>query len=286
MTHAIQGGKITRGIYYGYVFIFLAYLLTPLLITGILAFNNNSSVSFPWQGFTLKWFFSTNPDHIGVFGEKRMLDAISMSLSIALSVTVLSTLLGISNAFLFERENFIGKRFLYLLMLVPLVIPGVVLGISILSFAHRISNTLDTLFGKGAGSFLNPGYWLVVFGQLSFITTLATLVITARLKRFDKALEEAAMDLGASRIGAVLLVTFRFLAPAIFSAAVISFIYSFNNFNTTYFLIGTKPTLPVLLYSRLRFGITPEINAVSVLLIIVTGILGISSLLPGREKTG
>lgn len=284
MTHAIQGGKITRSIYYTYVFLFLAYLLTPLLVTGILAFNNNSSVSFPWQGFTLKWFFSRTPGAEGVFGEKRMVEAIIMSLKIALSVTVLSTLLGISNAFLFEREKFVGKNFLYLLMLIPLVIPGVVLGISILSFTHRISLIFDAAFGKGAGKFLRPGYWLVVLGQLSFITTLATLVITARLKRFDKALEEAAMDLGASRVGAVILVTFRFLAPAIFSAAVISFIYSFNNFNTTYFLIGTKPTLPVLLYSRLRFGITPQINAVSVLLMIITGILGMSSIISGKGK--
>ncbi len=151
---------------------------------------------------------------------------------------------------------------------------------------HRKENTFSfprkqSHYGYFPKDFDN---WLVVLGQLSFITTLATLVITARLKRFDRALEEAAMDLGASRIGAVILVTFRFLAPAIFSAAVISFIYSFNNFNTTYFLIGTKPTLPVLLYSRLRFGITPQINAVSVLLMIITGILGMSSLLSGKEK--
>ncbi len=284
MTQAIQGGKITRGIYYAYVFLFLAYLLTPLVVTAILAFNNNSSVAFPWQGFTLKWFFSNSSENPGVFGEKRMMEAILMSLNIAFSVTILSTILGVSNAFLFERENFAGKRFLYLLMLVPLVIPGVVLGISILSFTHRISVVLDALFGKGVGRFLRPGYWLVVLGQLSFITTLSTLVITARLKRFDRSLEEAAMDLGTSRLGAVFLVTFRFLAPAIFSAAVVSFIYSFNNFNTTYFLIGTKPTLPVLLYSRLRFGITPQINAVSVLLMFVTGLLGMTSLLSGREK--
>lgn len=284
MTHAIQGGKITRGIYYAYVFLFLAYLLTPLLITGILAFNTSSSVSFPWQGFTFKWFFSKIPGSKGVFGEKRMMEAIMMSLKVAFSVTILSTILGILNAFLFERENFIGKRFLYLLMLIPLVIPGVVLGISILSFAHRISIILDTALGKGAGRFLQPGYWLVVVGQMSFITTLATLVITARLKRFDMATEEAAMDLGASRIGAVLLVTFRFLAPAILSAGIVAFLFSFNNFNTTYFLIGTKPTLPVLLYSRLRFGITPEINAVSVILIAVTGLLGLSSILSSSEK--
>jgi len=279
-----QGASFFKGVYYTYVFLFLMYLLTPLLITAILAFNDNSAVSFPWKGFTFRWFFSNTPGSEGVFGEKRMMDAIGMSLKVASMVTVLATLLGISNAFLFERRDFFGKQFLYLLMLLPLIIPGVVLGISILSFSHRLSSFFNVVFGRKAGSFLNPGYWLVVFGQMSFITTLATLVITARLRRFDRTLEEAAMDLGANNMTAVILITLRFLAPAIFNAAVVAFLFSFNNFNTTYFLIGTEPTLPVLLYSRLRFGITPQINAVSVMLMFVTGLLGLLSVFSSGEK--
>ncbi len=285
MIQTIQSNKITRIIYYGYVALFLLYLLTPLVITAVLAFNNNDSPAFPWKGFTLKWFFSTTPGKEGVFGEQRMIDAIWVSIKIAFSVTLLAVALGITNAFLFERKSFKGKQFLYILMLVPLVIPGVVLGISILSFAYRTSIVVDKIFGKGAGGFLRPGFWLVVFGQLSFIATLTTLVISSRLKKFDLAMEEAAMDLGASRVGAVFLVTFRFLAPALFSAAIISFLFSFNNFNTTYFLIGTNPTLPVLLYSRLRFGVTPQINAVSVVLMVITGVLGLTSIL-ARGKEG
>lgn len=283
MIRTIQGNRITRIIYYCYVVLFLIYLLIPLIVTGILAFNNSTSPSFPWKGFTLKWFFSKTPGNEGVFGDKRMVNAIITSLNVALCVTILAILLGIVNAFLFERENFRGKQFLYILMLVPLVIPGVVLGISILSFAHKIANIIDKMFGRGAGNFLRPGFWLVVFGQLSFIATLTTLVISSRLRRFDIAMEEAAMDLGAGRVEAVLLITFRFLAPAILGASVISFLFSFNNFNTTYFLIGTKPTLPILLYSRLRFGITPEINAVSVILMAITGLLGLSSIISRSE---
>ena len=284
MIRIIQSNKITRSIYYAYVILFLIYLLAPLFITAILAFNNNPTPSFPWRGFTLKWFSSKTAGSEGVFGEKRMTEAIATSMKVASCVTLPAVLLGITNAFLFERQSFKGKQFLYLLMLVPLVIPGVVLGISILSFAYRIANIIDKMFGRGVGSFLRPGFWLVVFGQLSFSATLTTLVISSRLRRFDLALEEAAMDLGASRVEAVLLVTFRFLAPAILSAAIISFLFSFNNFNTTYFLIGTEPTLPVLLYSRLRFGITPQINAVSVFLIAVAGLLGLSSILTGYSK--
>ncbi len=285
MIKTIQKNKITKIVYTLYVILFLTYLLTPLVITAILAFNDSPSPSFPWKGFTLKWFFSKTPGSEGMFGEKRMLDALTTSIEIAFIVTILAIILGISNAFLFERQNFRGKQFMYILMLVPLVIPGVVLGISILSFTHKIADFIDKIFGRGTANFLRPGFWLVVLGQLSFIATLATLVLTSRLKRFDITQEEAAMDLGASRMGAIFLVTFRFLAPAILGAAIISFLYSFNNFNTTYFLIGTKPTLPVLLYSRLRFGITPQINAVSVFLMAVTGLLGLFSIVSGYSKS-
>ncbi len=284
MIQTVQRNKLTRTIYYLYVALFLTYLLAPLVITAILAFNDSQSPSFPWKGFTLKWFFSKTPGSEGMFGEKRMMQAIGTSVKVAFIVTFLALLLGISNAFLFERQSFKGKQFLYILMLVPLVIPGVVLGISILSFTHRLAEIIDNIFWRGAGNFLRPGFWLVVFGQLSFIATLTTLTISSRLKKFDIAQEEAAMDLGTSRMGAVVLVTFRFLIPSILGAAIISFLYSFNNFNTTYFLIGTNPTLPVLLYSRLRFGITPQINAVSVFLMAVTGLLGLTAILSGYSK--
>ena len=207
------------------------------------------------------------------------------SLRVAFYVTLLSTLIGTTNAFLFERENFIGKQFFYLLMLLPLVIPGVILGIAILAFAHISANFIESIFGRGAANFLRPGFWLVVLGQLSFIATLTTLMISARLRKFDMAMEEAAMDLGANRAMAIILVTLRFLSPAIVGAAIISLLFSFENFNTTYFLTGPDPTLPVMLYSRLRFGISPEINAVSVILMAVTGCLGLSAILSGRRRS-
>ncbi len=260
---------------YGYIFLVLLYTLGPLIIVTILAFNNNPSASFPWQGFTLDWFKSSHPDRVGLLDDRRMLLSIATSLKVALGVTLISVVLGINNAFLFVRERFIGKGFFYMLMLGPLVVPGVVLGTSILAFSYSIANALDQALGPGAGKFLRPGLFLVVLGQVSFVATTTTLVITARLKKFDPALEEAAMDLGASRWTAVMSVTMRFLMPAVLGAAIIGFLFSFQNFNTTYFLIGSEPTVPILLYSRLRFGITPEINAVSVVLMVSTGILGL-----------
>ena len=212
-----------------------------------------------------------------------MLAAIVASVKVALAVTVLSVILGINNAFLFVREKFVGREFLYMLILGPLVVPGVVLGTSILAFSHAIANSLDSALGAGAGTFLRPGFLLVILGQVSFVATTTTLVITARLKRFDPSLEEAAMDLGATRAKAITSITLKFLMPAVIGAAIIAFLFSFENFNTTYFLIGSDPTVPIILYARLRFGISPEINAVSVLLMITTGLLGLFALAFQKE---
>ena len=267
--------SLSQVLFYLYVILILIFTLGPLVIVTILAFNDNPSASFPWMGFTLDWFKSSKPDRVGLFDDARMMAAIVSSLKVAAAVTIISVILGVNNAFLFVREKFVGKEFLYMLMLGPLVVPGVVLGTSILAFSHSIANWLDETLRPGAGLFLRPGFWLVVLGQVSFVATTTTLVITARLKRFDPSLEEAAMDLGATRAEAILHITLRFLTPAVVGAAIIAFLFSFQNFNTTYFLIGSDPTVPIILYSRLRFGISPEINAVSVLLMIVTGVLGI-----------
>ncbi len=267
--------SISQALFYFYVILILIFTLGPLVIVTILAFNDNPAASFPWQGFTLDWFKSSTPDRVGLFDDARMMAAIVSSLKVAAAVTIISVILGVNNAFLFVREKFVGREFLYMLMLGPLVVPGVVLGTSILAFSHSIANWLDQALSPGAGIFLRPGFWLVVLGQVSFVATTTTLVITARLKRFDPSLEEAAMDLGATRANAIMHITLRFLTPAVVGAAIIAFLFSFQNFNTTYFLIGSDPTVPIILYSRLRFGISPEINAVSVLLMIVTGVLGI-----------
>ncbi len=276
--------SLSQILFYAYIILILLFTLGPLVIITILAFNDNPSASFPWMGFTLDWFKSSTPDRVGVFDDERMMAAIVSSIKVAVVVTLVSVILGVNNAFLFVREKFVGKEFLYMLMLGPLVIPGVVLGTSILAFSHSIANALDKALGAGAGTFLRPGFWLVVLGQVSFVATTTTLVTTARLKRFDASLEEAAMDLGATRREAVRTITLRFLAPAVVGSAIIAFLFSFQNFNTTYFLIGSDPTVPILLYSRLRFGITPEINAVSVLLMITTGLLGIIAFLFQKEE--
>ena len=177
----------------------------------------------------------------------------------------LPLVVGTANAFLIERTQFRGKQTLSLLMLAPLVIPGVILGISILAFASRMANLADNLWGLEL-EFLRPGLPLVVLGQFSYIVSIATLTITARLKRFDVTLEEAAYNLGASRAAVLWTITLPYLKPALIGSAAISFLMSFENFNTTLMLVGSDAPLTVMMYGRMREGATPVLNAVSLLL--------------------
>ena len=302
-ANAIQRTRLNkklRGlIYVLYILAFLLYLYAPLVVTGALSFNDRDIPSFPWQGFTLDWYY--NPDYqqgeigeetgssggigmgasggrVGVFNDTDMLNSIKNSFFVAIIVTALSLTIGTSSSFLFERNHFKGDAFLYFVMIAPLVIPGVILGVSILSFGHSISIFLRETLGRDLvrpiTTLLRPGLFIVILGQFSWIATLATMIIGARLRRFPIVHEEAAMDLGASRLKAIFSITLPYLTPAFFSAGIVSFLLSFENFGTTLFLIGNEPTLPILFFSRLRFSVSPEINAVSLVLMFGTVMLG------------
>ena len=211
---------------------------------------------------------------IGVFHEGPILRAIGTSVIIGLAVSALSVAVGTTNAFLFNRYQFRGRGLLYVLMLLPLVIPGIVLGISILVFSSTLANA-----AWDAAEFdiqaLRPGLVLVILGQFSFVTTIATLVIAARLQKFDRTLEEAALNLGANHLTAVRTITLPYLAPAMIGAFVVSFLMSFENFNTTLMLVGSDSPLTIAMFDRLKLGSTPLLNAVSLLLMLGSSLLAL-----------
>lgn len=269
--------------YRAYVVAFFVYLALPLTVVGVFAFNNSVFPSLPWEGFTLAWFFGTEAPYIGVFHERSILRAVGTSAFVALWVSGLAVTVGTCNAFLFVRHEFKGKAVLYILMLLPLIIPGVILGISILVFSSSIANTLEDATGLWFDG-LRPGLILVILGQFSFITTFATLVISARLQKFDPSLEEAALNLGATNWGAIRQVTLPFLLPAIVASAVVSVLMSFENFNTTLMLVGSDSPLTIAMFDKLKQGSTPVLNAVSLLLIAVSAALGLISLLFQSKK--
>ncbi|SFE87827.1 spermidine/putrescine transport system permease protein [Sulfitobacter brevis] len=283
ITGIPQSGAF-RWTYRAYVALFFIFLALPLVTVCVFAFNDSVFPSLPWNGFTWAWFFGDTAPHIGVFHERPILRSIVTSGVVAFWVALLAVAVGTCNAFLFVRYDFRGKSVLYILMLLPLIIPGIILGISILVFSSSVANTLEDATGLWFDG-LRPGLILVVLGQFSFITTFATLVISARLQKFDFSLEEAALNLGATRWGAVRAVTLPFLYPAMGAAGVVAVLMSFENFNTTLMLVGSDAPLTITMFDRLKLGSTPVLNAVSLLLIIVSAFLGLASLLlQKREK--
>ncbi|MBI1245152.1 MAG: ABC transporter permease subunit [Alphaproteobacteria bacterium] len=254
-----------------YVACFYIFLFAPLAVVAAFAFNASQYPSPPWLGFTLEWFAGNGAvfGRPGVLRDGPMLASLLASVKVAIPVAALAVALGTANAFLLERHEFPGKALLANMMLWPLVIPGVILGISILAFSSRVANGLEDLFDADL-DFLRPGLPLVVAGQLSFILTIATLVISARLRRFDRALEEAARDLGAGPWRTLRTVTLPYLRPAMVGAGLVAFLMSFENFNTTLILVGSEPPLPVYMYGQMREGASPALNAVSLVLMLGT----------------
>ena len=133
---------------------------------------------------------------------------------------------------------------------------------------------------------LRPGLALVVLGQFSFIATITSLVITARLKKFDATMEEAAFNLGASRARVLRTITLPFLRPAMIAAGIVAFLVSFENFNTTLFLVGSEAPLTITMYDRMaKVGSTPVLNAVSFFLMVGSGLLALASILIQHDKS-
>ncbi len=266
-----------------YVISFYIFLFAPLVVTCVLAFNDSNYPSLPWNGFSLDWFFADTAERTGIFYDDSNLKSIWISLETAFFVSIFSLIVGSMGAFLFEQEEFRFKQGLYFLALTPLVIPGVILGISLLLATNTVGVYFEDNFGIDI-ELLRPSFSLVVLGQFSFITTFVLLVVSARLKKFDYTLEEAALNLGATRYETIRYITIPFLMPALIGAGVVAFLMSFENFNTTLFLIGSDTTLPVNLYLQVRDGSTPIINSISFILIATTSLLAILNLVFSKKE--
>ena len=266
-----------------YASAFLIFLFLPLVIVALFAFNDAPYPAPPWHGFTLDWFLgNAGAGRTGLFGDQELLGSIWTSCVVAVWVTALSVAVGTGNAFLMERARFPGKGTLSMLMLTPLVIPGVILGISILAFASRLADLGSDVFGVEL-DFLRPGLPLVVLGQFSYIVAIATLTISARLKRFDRSLEDAALNLGASQPAVLWHITLPYLRPALIGSAAIAFLMSFENFNTTLMLVGSDSPLTIMMYGRMREGATPVLNAVSLFLMLASAAIALTLIRSGER---
>ena len=245
---ASGAGSVLIKLYLG---VFFVVLFAPIVIMVAAAFNAYPSPSITiWQGFTLKWFAA-------IFNDARMMTGLMNSLLIACGVIVIAIPLGLAGALLLTRLESRANGFLYTVLVAPIMIPGIVLGCTSMIFWRDA-------FGVDAGLFT------AMMAQASFIASYCLLLFMARLSRQDRSLDEAAADLGATPFFTFRRVTLPFLAPTIATASVLAFLQSIENFPTTFFAIGPDYTLVTEIASRMRFGLSPMINAIGVIFIVVT----------------
>lgn len=249
----------------GYVAVFFAVMFLPLLFMIAAAFNASPTPSITdWQGFTLRWFRELPND-------QRMIQGLWHSLIIAAGVIVISIPLGLSGAFILTRMRSRGSSLLYTVLVSPVLVPGIILGVTTMIFWRDF-------FGVQAGLFT------AMAAQSSFIASYCMLMFMARLQRQDRVLEEAALDLGASPFMVFRRITLPFLAPTILTACVIAFLQSIENYNTTFFAIGGSWTLVTEIGSRMRFGLSPMINAIGVIFVAITIIVAVTHTVMTRKR--
>jgi spermidine/putrescine transport system permease protein len=233
-----------------YILMFLAYLFLPLLFMAGASVNDSRFPTLlPWNGFTLKWFGA-------LFDDPMLWQGLGKSLVVGAGVIALSVPLGLAAALLLTELRGKARGLIYGVLVSPILMPGVIIGISTLVFWRQMS--------------VSGGVFLTVLAQSSFIASYCMLMFMARLQRFDRTLEEAALDLGASHLHVVRRIMLPYLMPTILSAVMIAFLQSFENYNTTLFVYGTDRTLPIYLASKVRIGLTPAVNALGVIFIALT----------------
>jgi spermidine/putrescine transport system permease protein len=247
--------KNRKLLYHLYMGAFLLYLLLPLLVMAGAAFNDSKLPTVvPWKGLTDRWF-------IDMWNDPRIWVAFRNTLLVAIAVAAIAVPVGTAAAILVNSIGGRVRSVLYGMMVAPILVPGVVIGISTLLFWHQFS--------------VGSGLHLSVLGQVSYITSFVMLLVLARLQSFDQGLEEAALDLGATHGQVMRRILLPHLYPALAAGAAISFFQSIENFNVTLFTRGGADTLTVYVFSKVRSGITPTINALAFLLIMVTLALAI-----------
>jgi len=226
------------------------FIYAPLLVLMVFSFNE-SRYTVWWKGFTFKWYQD-------LFKDKLTLNALKVSLIVTTSAVVISTIIGTFTAYALYRFRFWGKRIFEGILYIPLYMPEVVMGLSLLVFFAFIH------FALGIGS--------IIIAHVAFTIPLVTLVVLARMQRIDWTLEEAALDLGADEITTLRKVTLPLLMPGILAAALLAFPWSFNDFVVTFFVTGVGATpLPVRIYSMIRvMGVSPVINALGTLIILIS----------------
>jgi spermidine/putrescine transport system permease protein len=272
---AVERGRLTWG---GLSLALLAvlmylFLYGPILILVIFSFTRDE-FGVRWTGFTLDWY-------VRLFNNERMMGAALNTLNVAFISTVVSTILGTLTALAMERFRFRGRTGVDAVLYLPIVIPEIVMAVALLAF----SAVLFDLFTAVTGQVLRRSMTTVILAHIAFSISFVVVVVRTSLKNFDRRLEEAAADLGADGWRTFWRITFPLILPGIIGGALLAFTLSLDDFIISLFLSGPGTSLlPVEVYNKVRRAVTPEVNAISTLMLVFSITLVVLSQLVQRKR--
>ena len=272
------------GIWLNPVFAYF-FLWAPVVILVLFSFNDSRSVA-SFTGFTLKWYNNILNNVMGAeraFSTEIMLNAFRNSLFVGTVATAIATALGAMIALALARGNFPGKKLIDGLLFLPVVIPEITQAISLAIFFKVAFDWIATISGER----IFPGFHTIIMAHVTFNISFVAIVVRARLADMDPQLEEAANDLGANPWRTFWRVTFPLILPGVVSGALLAFTLSLDDFVITFFTSGVgTSTLPVFVYGLLKLTVTPEVNAIStIMMVLSTLLIGISLVLQGRSAS-
>jgi len=227
----------------------MLFMYFPMFVVMIYSFNPETVNSFPMRGFSLRWYEV-------LFADDTLLRSVKISLAIAAISTALALVIGVTGALALFKYNFRMKQFLERVILLPITLPGILTGVAMLSFFPLIG--------------IYVSLTAVVIGHTTFLICIVMTQIYARLKRVDPFLDEAAADLGATPMRAFFSVLLPNIKTALIGASLLAVTLSMDEIPVTFFLIARENTLPIEVYTMLRRGITPEVNAISTVIFILS----------------
>lgn len=255
----------------------LAFLWLPIVLLVVFSFNDSRAVN-EWRGFTGQWYTNIFNNVIGTearFATDLMLLAVRNSLFVSLTAGLIATVIGTMVALSLARGHYPGKRMLDGLLFVPLVIPEITQGVSLAMLFTIAFGFMNDWFGTNA----NYGFVTIIIGHVAFNISYVAIVVRARLAHMNPRLEEAAYDLGANGWQTFWRITFPQILPGIIAGALLAFTLSLDDYVVTFFNNGVgTTTLPIFVYGMLKTSVTPEINALSTLMLVASTVLVVISL--------
>src|SRR5215203_2081587 len=225
------------------------FLYLPLFVVVLYSFSATKVNAWPIKGYTLGWYRE-------LMADRDILESVQLSVFVGLFAASSAVVLGTLSGFALDRFNFRGKPAIRFFVVMPIVLPGIVTGVALLSFFSMLGWQLSK--------------WTIIIADGTFCITLILNNVVARLGQLPRRLDEASADLGASPNRTFWRITFPLIRPAILAGAILAFTLSFDEVVVTFFLTGREKTLPLLIWGRLRQGISPEINAAATIIVAVS----------------